>query len=332
MLLLCTALAQEAPPITNGFETGGFRSVGSFTAIKGNNGGSFCSGTLVKTRWAITAAHCLDAADDYLNDGWTLYFVVTNSVYDTWDAYAEVSEMTRHPDYSFDETNIDYDIGVLKLAEPILTVGLMPMNTDQVLSSWKGEDITYVGFGITDTGREDGGIKRSVNIPLFEYDGQFIYTLDETPPVKNVCSGDSGGAALMKREQDDAWELVGVNSFVWNSDGSTSIDCDAPGSGAAASRVDRNDDFLGGFFEVPEETHENDADTDADTDTDTDTDTDGDSDSEPVDSGLTDSGLGGSPTPKDGKSTGFCAPVSAPAWLAVAGLIGLLRRRRSQSS
>ncbi len=329
MLLLATALAQEAPPISNGFETGGFRSVGALTAVKGNNGGSFCSGTLVKTKWVITAAHCVDAADDYLNDGWQLYFVVTNSVYESWDVYAEISQMTRHPDYSADESNIDYDIAVLKLADPILSVGLMPMNTDQVLSTWIGEDITYVGFGITDTGKEDGGIKRAAYIPLIQYDGQFIYTQDQTSPVKNVCSGDSGGAALMRREQDDAWEIVGVNSFVWNSDGSSTIDCDALGSGGAATRVDRMDGFLGGFFEVPEETHE--SDTDTDTDADTDTDTDGDTDSDTADSGLTDSGIDGSPTPKD-RQSGFCAPVSAPAWTGALGLIALLLRRRRNRS
>ena len=330
-LLIAHAVAQEAPPIVNGYETSGMPAVGALVAKKGNNGGSICSATLVKINWVITAAHCVTAAEEYEAEGWTIHFVVASDIYGAWDDSSTISRMVIHPDYSYDSNGIDYDIAAMKLTDNIKTVGLMRLNTDQVLSSWKGQDLTYVGFGITDTGKTDAGIKRAVVLPLVEYDGQFVYTIDEGSPLKNICSGDSGGAALMKREQDDKWELVGVNSFVWNNDGSSTIDCGAAGTGAAASRIDRNVDFLSGLFTVEEEVHEGDSDTDSDSDTDTDSDADGDTDSDSDtdvgDSGVTDSGLDGTPTGDKGGGTGVCSPVGAPAWLGLFGLVALARRR-----
>ena len=175
----------------------------------------------------------------------------------------------------------------------------------------------------------DGGVLRKVTTPLWEYDGQFVYTYSETKPVYGVCSGDSGGAAAMRREQDDKWELVGVNSFVWNDNGSTTIDCNAAGTGSAASRIDRNLDFLGGFIEIEEEVHEGDADVDADSDTDTDSDADSDSDTDIQDSAFVDSGLDGTPTDKNNNGTGLCAPVGAPAWLLLPALVAMVGCRRA---
>ena len=40
----------------------------------------------------------------------------------------------------------------------------MPVNTDSP-SGWLDTDIRYVGFGITDTGRDDSGRKRTLMSP-----------------------------------------------------------------------------------------------------------------------------------------------------------------------
>ena len=58
----------------------------------------------------------------------------------------------------------------------------------------------------------DSGYKRYAEMPVVDYDSYFIYSLD-TADAQNLCSGDSGGAAL--EPVGSSYELAGVNSFVF---------------------------------------------------------------------------------------------------------------------
>ena len=53
--------------------------------------------------------------------------------------------------------------------------------------------LDYVGFRITDDNRQDSGRKRTAQIAIYDWDDQYIYGYDS---VSNLCSGDSGGAAI----------------------------------------------------------------------------------------------------------------------------------------
>ena len=137
--------------------------------------------------------------------------------------------------------------------------------------------------------------------------------------MKNVCPGDSGGAALMLRE-DGNYELVGVNSWVFNWVSQTTFDCDADNAGAAAQRVDKSIDWLSNYMDIELE-----GDADVDSDTDSDTDSDSDTDTDPVDSGDTDVEVEDDP-PKTPDCSCSGGPAGAGLIAALLGLVSLRRR------
>ena len=99
------------------------------------------------------------------------------------------------------------------------------------------------------TGESDyysSGIKRYAEMPIYSYDNQFIYALD-TADDQNLCSGDSGGAALEDNGGGN-YELAGVNSFVFAYSSYTTCE----GGGSGATRVDRNIDFIEDYVNLDE--------------------------------------------------------------------------------
>ncbi|MFT5582459.1 MAG: MYXO-CTERM domain-containing protein [Cognaticolwellia sp.] len=321
---LSVAFAVTPPPIVGGSQVSGhpYKQVGAFVAEKGGFAGSFCSGTLVAARRVITAAHCVEAAEGYQGAGYTLYFVVADQIADSWEASAEIKSMYAHPDYSAQTAH--HDIAVLYLESGIQDFGTMSLNTQALVTSDVGENLTYVGYGLTDSDKADsGGTRRKVNVPIYFSDNNFVYTYADGES-KNVCSGDSGGAAMWKDPDTDSWELVGVNTFVFDMD-EGAIDCDSGKPGAAAVRIDRELEFLEEHVEFE---LEGDSDTDAYSDSDTDTDTDADSDSGVLEE--TDADTGGDRDGGQAAECGGCSQGSPSGWWAL-GLVGLLglRRRRS---
>lgn len=323
-LLLAAALApaqasDSMSHIIGGDRTDDFEAVGTIAAYSERYGVfGFCSGTLVREDWVVTAAHCIEGADEYLRYGMDIIFVVGTSitVSSGIDDYAYVEEMYEHPEYRLPR----YDTGLLKLSDGGLPdVPTIPLNTDAPSSSWRGQDITYVGWGNTNNYGGGSGTKRTVDVPVLDYDAHVIYTHDSTGET-NICSGDSGGAALYPDPSTGELELVGVNSFGFMLDYSREVLCESPEAAAGVSRVDASYDW---FIEImgpppveeePEVTDEESTDTGADADDDLSI---GDADaSEDVDGSE---GKGGCSTASSAGGLG---------WAALSlSLLGLVRRR-----
>jgi len=213
-LLVASLLAAHAaapPPIVNGEVTTDFPAVGSLTAIYNNTDFSFCSGTLIDARWVLTAAHCSVQAEIYEEQGYELSFVIASDVSSssTIDERASLAGIFHDPDYS-DQT-LRNDMGLIRLGEP-LTTAPYPLSDETPSLSWLGEDLRFVGFGVTRYNGTDGGLKRTADLPVVDVDSWFVITYDEEG--QNACSGDSGGAAL-RILGDGEYELVGAISFVF---------------------------------------------------------------------------------------------------------------------
>jgi len=242
------ANAATPPPIVGGSETSAHPAVVALIAYNEARGGAvFCSGTAIAPTWVLTAAHCLEAAEQYDEGGFSLYVAVGDDLYQASgiDEAVPAEATFIHPEYGgIDTLPPVWDVGLIELERELEAADPLVVNGAPPDGAWRGDDLDLVGWGVTTDGAQDAGLKRTVTVPYETHDAQFIYVWS---PGTNVCQGDSGGAML--RRTDDGLRLVGVHSFVFS--GSASVPPCAEG-GSAATRTDQIVDFLADHMDVSE--------------------------------------------------------------------------------
>lgn len=232
--------------------------------------GGACSGTLITRDVVLTAAHC--AAEPQ-----NMRVYIGNNV-NSFSYELGVSQVMTHPnwDSNFQQTNnLANDMALLRLSSPapaqVAPIPYLPSSMALIANDVNNTPLTFVGFGLTETGASgtklkmtqllfnicDGPNACNVNIPNVGY--------AQVPPNTigirmnssgGICSGDSGGPALVTR--DGVEYVAGVNSFVLQN---SQNQCDYFG---AATKVDRFNSFIASFLGVASENCSNGVDDDSD--------------------------------------------------------------------
>ncbi|EDS32318.1 conserved hypothetical protein [Culex quinquefasciatus] len=172
----------------------------------------FCGGSLISTRFILTAAHC--AADKKGNPPTIVRLGHTKLVStenDTLSLQMNIKTFKRHPQHSISKKY--HDIALVELeADVELNVAICP--TCLWLEKYAPtEPMEAIGFGITGIGHDLSPHYKS--LPYGLIDAQFCAASDS----QDTCEGDSGGPILISSEFYEAGYrivlqlIVGVVSF-----------------------------------------------------------------------------------------------------------------------
>ena len=188
-----------------------------------SNLAQICGGTLLNSRYVLTAAHCVFGVPAN-----AMEILIGSADLNTGGERVEVQAVRSHPEFG---QTIDYDVAILRLQGSHMYPRVYLQPPDQPQYSMPGDTATAVGWGQIGTGRDgqDTDILQRTHLPLISNEtcgmvAGFLFgsitdrviCAGEERAGRGVCFGDSGGPLMVPYEE--SWMQVGVTSFAVNVD------------------------------------------------------------------------------------------------------------------
>lgn len=210
------------------------RIVGGVESVRGDwawscslrlNDNHICGGSLVASKWIVSAAHCVSAiVTDPSVYTWACG-IHDRTVDDTWTQKFTTVSVARHPDYS--GSKIQNDIAIFEVdEEATYTDNVMPVCFPAADDVFESQESIAVGWGSTSSGGSSASKHREVSLPILtnakceeRFDGTSNLIEPKTQLCageeggdKDTCQGDSGGPLVVKKA-DGNWYLAGLTSW-----------------------------------------------------------------------------------------------------------------------
>ena len=206
IVLLSLPLFSTDVRVINGETVSDDNDMWRFIVALKSGGEQYCGGSIIKSRWILTAAHCLSDEDGNLNPVYTNDSVGVGAYNLNDMTEYSIKRYIIHPDY--DSDTVDNDIALVELNDKITSI--TPITYDTTHSLEEDTRTMLAGWGnMNSNGTNYPDDLQEAVLPIVDYDTCNSETSYDGTLTTNMfcagfmdgrrdgCQGDSGGPLIV---------------------------------------------------------------------------------------------------------------------------------------